>query len=59
MIITFVIIFTILAAFRVIVKEVLQGFFPSNSEETRRLFYRRQFVCSSFTRRWPEPTRYT
>ena len=50
MIITFVIIFTILAAFRVIVKEVLsQGFFPSNSEETRRLFYRRQFVCSSFT----------
>ena len=38
MIITFVIIFTILAAFRVIVKEVPQGFFPSNSEETRRLF---------------------
>ena len=30
MIITFVIIFKILAAFRVIVKEVLQGFFPSN-----------------------------
>ena len=28
MIITFVIIFTILAAFRVIVKEVLQEFFP-------------------------------
>ena len=43
------IIITILAAFRVIVKEVLQGFFPSNSEETRRLFYRRQSVCSSFT----------
>ena len=59
MIITFVIIFTILAAFRVIVKEVPQGFFPSNSEVTRRLFYRRQFVCSSFTRLWPEPTRYT
>ena len=59
MIITFVIIFTILAAFRVIIKEVLPGFFPSNSEETGRLFYRRQFVCSSFTRRWPEPTRYT
>ena len=36
MIITFVIIFKILAAFRVIVKEALQGFHPSNSEETRR-----------------------
>ena len=58
MITAFVIILTILA-FRVIIKEVLPGFFPSNSEETRKLFYRRQFVGSSFTRRWPEPTRYT
>ena len=48
MIITFVIIFTILSAVGVIVKEALQGFHPSNSEETRRLYYRRQFVCSSY-----------
>ena len=61
LIITIVIIFTVLAFRRSHYQRGYSRVFPSNSansEETRRLFYRRQVACSSFARRWQEPTRY-
>ena len=61
LIITISIIFTVLAFRRSHYQRGSSRFFPqipANSEETRRLFYRRQFACSSFALRWMELSRY-